>query len=108
MTEIPCPIGQNGEDLAARRPWLTALMAQRYGALGPDIQAWRTALIDRLLALRTDSVIFTHFLTMNAALGHVQDDDRVVVFDPGYCNIMELAVDSGALHVNSTSLWCPA
>ncbi|CBS91455.1 putative Phosphoglycerate mutase (plasmid) [Azospirillum lipoferum 4B] len=99
ITEIPTPPHLGEENLAARRPWLTAIMASRYGNLGDDIEIWRQSLIDFVANTKQDSILFTHYLTINAIVGAAQNDDRVALCDPGYCTVTELEVCSGQISV---------
>ncbi len=39
-------------------------------------------MLDALLSLGNDTVIFTHFIAINTAVGAAQGDDRVVCFWP--------------------------
>lgn len=108
VAEIPCPVKGDDGHLAMRAPWLSEILTQRYGALDPAVESWRRTAISGLCALETDAVIFTHFLTINALVGQAQGDDRVVVFDPGYCNVTALTLADGKLSVRCLSLWPPA
>ena len=95
VAEIPSPT----DDLAERAAWLREAMAGRWSDLGADLMAWRQALIDCLLALQDDSVVFCHFIAINVAVGAAQDDDRLVVFWPDNGSVTQLRNDGGALSV---------
>jgi broad specificity phosphatase PhoE len=95
VAEIPSPT----DDLAERTAWLRQAMAGRWSDLGTDLMAWRQALIDCLLALQQDSVVFCHFIAINVAVGAAQDDDRLVIFRPDNGSVTQLRNDGGALSV---------
>jgi broad specificity phosphatase PhoE len=87
VAEIPSPT----EDLAARSIWLREAMQGRWRDLPADLNDWRTALIDCLLALREDTVVFCHFVAINVAVGAATGDDRLVNFSPDNASVTRLA-----------------
>ena len=58
------------ETPADRVYWLKEVMADRWPNLGPDLQRWRGKVIEALLAADTDTVVFTHYIAINVAVGH--------------------------------------
>ena len=44
--------------------------------------AWRSPLIATVLAVPTDTVVFTHFVAINALVGAASGDDAMIVFAP--------------------------
>ncbi len=93
--EIPSPT----HDLKARGEWLYRVMggtwAQaaapegdgRHTGSGAGLLLWRQGVIDALTALEEDTVIFSHFIAINAAAGAALEDDRVVCFRPDNCSV---------------------
>ena len=94
-----------GEMTAPRDPrpdagaWLRTLM----GGTGDDQPAvmdpFRARVLGAIRALRTDTVIVTHYLVINAVVGAATDDDRVVCFAPAHCSRTVVELDSGSLRV---------
>jgi len=78
VSEIPSP----SNDLQVRRAWLDRAMAGRWPDLDPEYVAWRQGVVERLLAIDEDSVVVSHFIAINAAVGRAMGDDRVVCFRP--------------------------
>lgn len=101
ITEIPTPLHLGEENLSERRPWLTAIMTQKYGSLDNKIEEWRKVLIDFSLRQSEDCLIFTHYLTINAIVGFAMRDDKVVVCDPGYCSLTEIHIGNGEIDIIS-------
>lgn len=99
LTEIPTPYRPEVDNLKWRRAWLDEIMKQHYGNLAPEIEAWRKKLEAFLSSQTEDAMIFTHYLTINAAIGLALNDDRVVVCDPGYCTIVPLDIRLGKIYV---------
>ncbi len=92
VAEIPSPT----EDLAARSQWLRQMMAGRW-ADAPELAHWRSRLVDCLHELGEDTVVFSHFIAINVAVGEATADDRVVCFRPnnGSITVLETNVGNG-------------
>ncbi len=93
VAEIPSPT----DDLAARGAWLRAAMQGHWSDLPPELQTWRQGVVDALLALQRDSIVFSHFIAINAAVSHAQGDQRVVCFSPENCSVTVLDNTGGGL-----------
>ena len=85
--EIPSPT----KDLMHRAQWLHEVMGQRWSNLGRNLHYWRQGVVEALLALDADTVVFTHFIAINVVVGVATGDDRVVCFwpDNGSITIVE-------------------
>lgn len=95
VAEIPSP----GIDLTARSTWLKGIMGQRWSELGVELQAWRKSVIDALLGMKVDSIVATHFIAINVAVGYAQDDDRVLIFQPANGTVTSLQSDGKNLRL---------
>jgi broad specificity phosphatase PhoE len=82
VAEIPSPT----DDLDARAAWLAIALRGTWTDLGSDYLAWRDRVVDAVRGLESDTVVVTHFVAINAVAGAALDDDRLVVFSPGYCS----------------------
>lgn len=87
--EIPSPT----DVLVERTAWLHEVLAGDWGALDAQRQAWRARVVDALEALATDTVVVTHFVVINVAVGRATADDRVVSFRPAHCSRTVLEID---------------
>ncbi len=85
VTEIPTP-----GDVTDRVPWLRALMAGDWSESPGLVQDWRANLIETVSALPDNTVVFTHFVAINAIAGHLEGTDRVTVFRPNYCSLTQI------------------
>jgi broad specificity phosphatase PhoE len=92
--EIPWPAGLG---LAARGEWLRTIMASRWEDVPPELNVWREAVMAALLGLVTSTVVVSHFVAINAALGAATVSDHVVSFSPDHCSVTVLDVDHGRL-----------
>jgi broad specificity phosphatase PhoE len=53
--------------------------------------------VARLLACDTDTVVFSHFVAINAAIGAALDDDRLVIRRLDNCSVTTLDIVDGRL-----------
>jgi broad specificity phosphatase PhoE len=79
-------------DLSERDAWLRALMQGTWGS-APAVAGWRRGVLNALAAIDTDSVVVSHFVAINVAVGHALGDDRVVCFVPDNCSRTVLDVE---------------
>ncbi len=93
VAEIPSP----SEDLAQRSAWLKTAMAGTWADLEPRYRQWRDTVIECLRGIEDDTVIFSHFIAINVAVGHVEGDDRIVCFRPDNASITQLTLTDGQL-----------
>ena len=95
VAEIPSPTN----DLQARTDWLRQAMRGRWRDLAPQYQEWRDRVITALLALKTTTVVTSHFVAISAAVGAATQDDRVICFEPDNCSCTRLEVGDGWLRL---------
>jgi broad specificity phosphatase PhoE len=93
--ELPSSI----TDPPARVAWLRRILQTRWAHLEPELQAWRRGVVDALLALPESSVIFSHYVAINVAVGTATGDDRVGLFAPAHCSVTVVDTDGGALRL---------
>ena len=93
--EIPSPV----DDPVMRGLWLRDVMAGRWSAQPTELREWRQGVADALLALARPTVVMTHFVAINAAVGIAEGDDRVIGFAPHNCSITVLDVEDGRLRL---------
>ena len=96
VAEIPSPT----DDLDARTKWLRSIMPGTWTEIGdPSLEMWRRNCVSAVGSLTSDTVIFSHFVAINAIVGGIQGDDRMVVFRPNNCSITIVDVDGGNMSV---------
>lgn len=85
--EIPSPV----HDLKARGEWLRGFMAGTWSEAAPqggiDFRARHQGVVEALTGLAEDTVVFSHFVAINAAAGTALSDDRVILFRPDNCSV---------------------
>jgi broad specificity phosphatase PhoE len=83
--EIPTPV-----EMAERQTWLNRIARQTWSEQHAIVQDWRLGLLAALREIREPTVVFTHFMVLNAIVGALQADDRVVIFLPGNASVTTL------------------
>lgn len=86
FAEIPSP----GIGLKDRRNWLKSLFNKKVSELEAPQLAWRNNIILGLDSLAKDTLIFSHFMTINAIVGWIKKEERVVSYYPNYCSITQI------------------
>ena len=80
---------------AERKAWLTDVMRARWHEVDATIAAWRSAAWQAMLALEHSTVIFTHFMLINAMVARANEDERLVCFEPDYTSVTCLQIGFG-------------
>ncbi|MEM6652512.1 MAG: histidine phosphatase family protein [Pseudomonadota bacterium] len=85
VIEIPTPPG-----LSDRVTWLRKLMAGTWSETPELVQNWHAALLRTIHDLSDNTVVFTHFIAINAVVGALENKPEVMVFRPNYCSVTAL------------------
>ena len=85
--------------LGDRTSWLRGVMAGAWSQQDPGLRAWADDVVDVLLAQTEDTVVVSHFVAINVAVGRATGDDRVVCVRPGNCSRTVLENDGGVLRL---------
>ena len=86
IAEIPSP----GIALKDRRNWLKALFNKTVSELEAPQLEWRNNIIEGIQSLEKDTLIFSHFMTINAIVGWIANSEKVVSYYPNYCSITQI------------------
>ena len=86
--ELPSP-----GDLAARRQWLDEVLKGQWSALPESVQLWRREAVSAIGSFTSPTVIFTHFLVINAVAAHISGEDGVVQCLPANASVHELSIE---------------
>jgi broad specificity phosphatase PhoE len=99
IAEIPSP---EGVPMAERVDWLRRSMAGTWAELGPRYTAFRDAVVAAIVALPADTVVFSHFVAINAVIGVAIGDDRLVSTSLDNCSVTVVDVVDGVLRLVET------
>lgn len=83
--EIPAPVPRG-----KRQIWLNSIARQSWGEQHEMICEWRGALLEQLQQIREPTVVFTHFMVLNAVVSALTNEDRVVCFLPDNASVTTL------------------
>ncbi|GAB3281582.1 histidine phosphatase family protein [Parahaliea aestuarii] len=95
-SEVPAPVAMH-----QRRHWLREFMRQQWSAQPESLWQWRRAIVAGLQGLQHPTVVFTHFLVINAAVAEAEGRDEVLSFWPDNASVTELRLDGGRLKLTS-------
>lgn len=96
--EIPSPEGYALED---RVTWLRDAMAGTWAEVaqksGNNYATYRLSIAERVASINEDTVIFSHFIAINAVIGAATGDDKVVIGHLDNCSVTTFDVVNGKL-----------
>ncbi|WP_420450366.1 histidine phosphatase family protein [Ilumatobacter sp.] len=84
-------------DVADRGAWLRDLMAATWSDADADARAWADAVVERLVAIDVDTVVMSHFVAINVAIGRATGVDDVLCVRVGNCSRTVLDTGGGRL-----------
>ncbi len=96
VAEIPSPAGVPMSD---RVEWLREAMGGTWTELGDRYLAYRDDVVGFVLSRAQDTVVFSHFIAINAVLGACLGDDRVVIRRLDNTSITVVDVDAGTVRL---------
>ena len=96
VAEIPSP---EGVAMSDRIDWLRVAMRGTWGDLGGRYVAYRDQVVEVLAGVPAATVVFSHFVAINAAIGAATGDDRLVVSSLDNCSVTVMDVVDGALQL---------
>ena len=96
VAEIPSP---DGVPMEGRVEWLRAAMAGNWSALGDRYIAFRDGVASFLGSLPEETVVVSHFVAINAAIGAAIGDDMLVIRSLDNCSVTVMDADDGRLHL---------
>lgn len=97
VTEIPSP---DGFPLGQRVSWLREAMAGRWSDLDQRYTNFRDGVVTYVSQCSEPTVIFSHFIAINAVIGACLGDDRLVIDSLDNASVTVVEVTSeGSLHL---------
>lgn len=94
VSEIATPDG-----VGDRVEWLREFMGGTWDNEARTHLAWRDTMIEFLQGVPGDTVVFTHFVAINAVVSKLQRQAETLVFRPTYCSVTSLEREAGSLKV---------
>ncbi|MEK7293212.1 MAG: histidine phosphatase family protein [Actinomycetota bacterium] len=84
VAEIPSP---QGVSISDRVEWLRLAMGGTWGSLDARYTKYRDELVKFAFQLVADTVVFSHFVAINAIIGAINGDDRLVSYRLDNCSV---------------------
>ena len=101
--EIPSPEGYAVED---RGEWLREAMSGSWSQVaersGSHYAQYRNDIASRVAAIQEDTVIFSHFVAINAVIGVATSNDAVMIASLDNCSVTTFEVSGGVLTLVET------
>ena len=94
VSEIPSPAGLSP---AERGGWLQTVMAGTWAETTDAVREWRDRLAATLSALDEDTVVFSHFVAINAAIAAATGADTLRCRHVDHCSITTFDAAGGRL-----------
>ncbi|MFT7687310.1 MAG: broad specificity phosphatase PhoE [Candidatus Azotimanducaceae bacterium] len=95
VSEIPSP----DLSLQERGAWLGSVMEGLWSEQSDSLKTWRGDLAKCLLSIKSDTVIFSHFVAINAAVSLAENADQVLMFRPDNCSVTIIETDGHSLQL---------
>ena len=94
VREVPSPV-----PLAERQNWLRGFMQGRWDEQSHDLHQWRDQALAAVLECPPSTVMFSHFLVINALVGLCERCEQTLVFYPANGSITVLNRDARTISV---------
>lgn len=85
FSEIPAPV-----PLVQRKSWLREFMTQSWDTQPEGLCQWRDGVLDGLARLERPTVVFSHFLVINAVVGAATGRRETLCFWPDNASVTRL------------------
>lgn len=95
VSEIPSP----GLSPRERGPWLQTIMAGTWDETTAEIRDWRDGVAAAVLAFEQDTVVFSHFVAINAAIAVAIDSSSPRCRHLDHCSITTFDTSKGRLEL---------
>jgi broad specificity phosphatase PhoE len=96
VAEIPSP---EGVDMADRTGWLRSAMNGTWGDLGDRYTEYRDRVVEAVTACERPTVVFSHFVAINAVIGACLGDDRLLIDHLDNTSVTVVEVTAGSLRL---------
>jgi broad specificity phosphatase PhoE len=92
VTEIPTPA-----NIGDRSVWLKNIMKSNWQEMDSDMLAWQKNIVAAITEMTEPTVVFCHFMVINAVAAWVSRQPPVLQQMPNYASVNEVRVSHGEL-----------
>jgi broad specificity phosphatase PhoE len=89
-SEIP----SNDIDNSQKKTWLKDVMNTEIKDLPDFVVNWRNKIIKHSLGLSQNTIIFTHFMVINALVGSLLKKNAIMCFYPNYVSVTKITFEN--------------
>ena len=77
-----------------KKEWLKKIMTMNVDVLPQDVAEWRDSIISRTLSFSDNTIIFSHFMVINAVVSGLMNRSEIMYFYPGYTSITKITLQN--------------
>jgi len=92
--EIPTPV-----ERSKRQGWLNSIARQNWSEQQTMVRDWQQSLLRELGKISQPTVVFTHFMVINAVVSNLSDGDKVLCFLPANASVTILERSENGLQL---------
>ena len=92
FSEVRSPV-----PLSGRKAWLQEFMRQDWSEQSDDLWGWRRGIVSGLKEATGPTVVFCHFLVINAVIAEIENKPEVLRVYPANASFHELKLERGEL-----------
>ena len=85
--------------LQARFPWRDPEASTTWARLEPELHQWRRQMLDCVMALKSDTAVFSHFIAINVIVGAALKKEETIVCRPDHASVTELRINGGEIQL---------
>ena len=77
-----------------KKEWLKKIMTMNVDVLPQDVAEWRNRIISRTLSFSDNTIIFSHFMVINAVVSGLMKRSEIMCFYPDYTSITQITLQN--------------
>lgn len=89
FTEIP----STGIKPQNKKDWLSEIVTMKLSDLPDEVNEWRLMLIEKIFETKKNTIVFSHFMVINALVAELTKSDTLLCFYPDYTSITKIIVE---------------
>jgi len=93
FSEIPA----SNIKLERRMEWLKSMMNMDIAMLPEDVKEWRSRIIKKLKNIKSNSIIFSHFMVINVVVGYIKNHPILLSMYPDNGSLTKIKVSNGKI-----------
>tara|TARA_Y200000002_G_C22590677_1_gene625062 strand:- start:33 stop:596 length:564 start_codon:yes stop_codon:yes gene_type:complete len=79
-------------DLNDRQDWIQKIIKTNKKDLPDYVKLWSENIYKKTISFKKNSIIFTHFMVINALISDITSSDTLLYFHPGYTSIVKIKI----------------